>query len=65
MFKHNDANGEGGRDGSNDNFSWNCGVEGDGTLATETYAEELASGKLFGITGVMAALITAGWAPDG
>ena len=24
--KHNDANGEGNRDGSNDNFSWNCGV---------------------------------------
>ena len=40
-------------------------VEGDGTLATETYAEELVSGKLLGITGVMAALITAGWAPDG
>lgn len=27
--KHNDANGEQNRDGSNDNFSWNCGVEGD------------------------------------
>ncbi|HZO20973.1 MAG TPA: glycogen debranching protein GlgX [Steroidobacteraceae bacterium] len=26
--KHNDANGEEGRDGSNDNRSWNCGVEG-------------------------------------
>jgi glycogen operon protein len=26
--KHNDANGEGGRDGSDANFSWNCGVEG-------------------------------------
>ncbi|HEY6483299.1 MAG TPA: glycogen debranching protein GlgX [Steroidobacteraceae bacterium] len=26
--KHNDANGEDGRDGSNDNRSWNCGVEG-------------------------------------
>ncbi|KAK9865482.1 hypothetical protein WJX84_005686 [Apatococcus fuscideae] len=26
--KHNDANGEENRDGSNDNFSWNCGVEG-------------------------------------
>jgi isoamylase len=26
--KHNDANGEQGRDGCNDNFSWNCGVEG-------------------------------------
>ena len=26
--KRNEANGEGGRDGSNDNFSTNCGVEG-------------------------------------
>ncbi|KAG6626400.1 isoamylase 3, chloroplastic isoform X1 [Carya illinoinensis] len=28
-LKHNDANGEGGNDGSNDNFSWNCGFEGE------------------------------------
>jgi isoamylase len=27
--KHNEANGEGNRDGINDNFSWNCGVEGE------------------------------------
>ena len=27
--KHNEANGEGNRDGSNDNWSWNSGVEGD------------------------------------
>ncbi|TVS01315.1 MAG: glycogen debranching enzyme GlgX, partial [Cyanobium sp. PLM2.Bin73] len=26
--KHNEANGEDSRDGSNDNASWNCGVEG-------------------------------------
>ncbi|HEY9660734.1 MAG TPA: glycogen debranching protein GlgX [Allocoleopsis sp.] len=26
--KHNEANGEANRDGANDNFSWNCGVEG-------------------------------------
>ena len=26
--KHNEANGEDGRDGANDNQSWNCGVEG-------------------------------------
>jgi isoamylase len=33
--KHNEANGEGGRDGTDDNRSWNCGVEGlttDGTI---------------------------------
>src|SRR6184192_1014231 len=27
--KHNEANGEDGRDGADDNRSWNCGVEGD------------------------------------
>jgi glycogen operon protein len=27
--KHNEANGESNRDGSNDNMSWNCGVEGE------------------------------------
>jgi glycogen operon protein len=26
--KHNEANGEGNRDGVSENFSWNCGVEG-------------------------------------
>jgi glycogen operon protein len=26
--KHNESNGENNRDGSNDNMSWNCGVEG-------------------------------------
>lgn len=27
--KHNEANGWGNRDGSNENYSWNCGAEGD------------------------------------
>jgi glycogen operon protein len=27
-WKHNEANGEGNRDGINDNVSWNCGAEG-------------------------------------
>ncbi len=27
--KHNESNGEGNRDGSNGNFSWNCGAEGE------------------------------------
>src|SRR3569832_2190619 len=26
--KHNEANGEGNRDGIDDNLSWNCGAEG-------------------------------------
>jgi len=28
-LKRNEANGEGNRDGSNENYSWNCGVEGE------------------------------------
>lgn len=28
-FKHNEENGEFGRDGNNENFSWNCGIEGE------------------------------------
>jgi glycogen operon protein len=31
--KHNEANGEGNRDGADDNRSWNCGVEGPSTDA--------------------------------
>lgn len=27
--KHNEDNGEGNKDGSNDNYSWNCGIEGE------------------------------------
>ena len=30
-YKHNEANGEDNRDGSNDDLSWNCGVEGETT----------------------------------
>jgi len=30
-FKHNEANREGNRDGSDENLSWNCGVEGPST----------------------------------
>ncbi len=33
--KHNEANGEAGRDGTNDNRSWNCGVEGDPPAGTD------------------------------
>lgn len=35
--KHNEANGEGNRDGSDDNRAWNCGVEGE--TADEGVAE--------------------------
>ena len=33
--KHNAANGEGNRDGVNENLSWNCGAEGPGEAAVE------------------------------
>ncbi|GGS60982.1 glycogen operon protein GlgX homolog [Planobispora rosea] len=38
--KHNEANGEGNRDGSDDNRSWNCGAEGPATLAIESLREQ-------------------------
>jgi isoamylase len=38
--KHNEANGEDNRDGSNDNLSWSCGVEGEtGDAAVEALRE--------------------------
>ena len=38
--KHNQANGESNRDGTDDNRSWNCGVEGPtGDVAVETLRE--------------------------
>jgi isoamylase len=44
--KHNEANGEGNRDGTNDNFSWNCGVESE-TDITEIEALRLRQIKNF------------------
>lgn len=36
--KHNEANGHDNTDGSNDNFSWNCGFEGDEGVPEEVMA---------------------------
>ena len=36
--KHNDANGEGNRDGADQNLSWNCGIEG---VSTDPEVERL------------------------
>jgi glycogen operon protein len=39
--KHNEANGEGNRDGTDDNRSWNCGVEGpDGPVVSALRARQ-------------------------
>ncbi len=38
--KHNERNGEGNRDGHNENESWNCGVEGPVDASTELTEEE-------------------------
>ncbi|MEV0147217.1 MULTISPECIES: glycogen debranching protein GlgX [unclassified Nonomuraea] len=38
--KHNEANKEGNRDGSDDNRSWNCGAEGPADLAIESLREQ-------------------------
>ena len=36
--KHNEANGHGGADGTDDHRSWNCGVEGDAGASAEVMA---------------------------
>jgi isoamylase len=41
--KHNEANGENNRDGSNDNRSWNCGVEG---LTDDSSVEKLRNRQI-------------------
>ncbi|WP_326827008.1 glycogen debranching protein GlgX [Streptosporangium sp. NBC_01639] len=38
--KHNEANGEHNRDGTDDNRSWNCGEEGPASLAIESLREQ-------------------------
>ncbi|GAA3836228.1 glycogen debranching protein GlgX [Sphaerisporangium flaviroseum] len=38
--KHNEANGEGNRDGTDDNRSWNCGEEGPASVAIEALREQ-------------------------
>ncbi|MEV8631108.1 glycogen debranching protein GlgX [Streptosporangium sp. NPDC051023] len=38
--KHNEANGENNRDGTDDNRSWNCGTEGPASLAVESLREQ-------------------------
>ncbi|MFD0886082.1 glycogen debranching protein GlgX [Streptosporangium algeriense] len=38
--KHNEANGEDNRDGTDDNRSWNCGAEGPASLAVESLREQ-------------------------
>ncbi len=43
--KHNDANGEGGRDGTSENLSWNNGAEGetaDATIRAERIRDQIA-----------------------
>jgi glycogen operon protein len=37
-YKHNEANGHGNRDGTDDNRSWNCGCEGDESVPDEVLA---------------------------
>ncbi len=45
--KHNDANGHGNTDGTNDNLSWNCGVEGDVNVPGAVLALRRQQAKTF------------------
>ena len=61
-YRHNDANGEAGRDGHGENLSWNCGAEGatdDPNILARRDADRRALlGTLFASTGTI--LLTAG-----
>ncbi len=43
--RHNEANGHDNEDGTPDNFSWNCGVEGDGDVTPDIAALRQRQGK--------------------
>jgi glycogen operon protein len=45
--KHNEANGHGNSDGTNDNLSWNCGVEGDANAPDAVLALRRQQAKNF------------------
>ena len=45
--KHNEANGHGNTDGTNDNLSWNCGVEGDANASEAVLALRRQQAKNF------------------
>jgi len=45
--KHNEANGHGNSDGTNDNLSWNCGVEGDANASDAVLALRRQQAKNF------------------
>ena len=45
--KHNEANGQGNRDGADDNRSWNCGVEGDANVPGAVRALRIRQAKNF------------------
>jgi glycogen operon protein len=60
--RHNEANGEGNRDGHHENFSWNCGLEGpsedEALLATRSRDIRAMLATLFASTGTI--MLTAG-----
>lgn len=55
--KHNYANGENNRDGANDNYSWNCGIEG------ETDLEEVSRLRSKMVKNAVALLMTSQGVP--
>lgn len=47
--KHNEANGENNRDGAGENFSWNCGTEGDTNVSQEILTLRMKQAKNFAV----------------
>ncbi len=57
-YKHNEANGENGKDGNDFNFSWNCGVEG------ETKVKKVNSLRLKCMKNAVASMFLSGGIPE-
>ena len=60
-FKHNEANGEGNRDGTDNNLSWSHGIEG--PIAPDSPGDEISHVRRRSIRNLMASLVLAAGTP--
>ncbi len=61
--KHNGANGEGNRDGSDSNLSWNHGLEGSGTATADPQIQQIQAARRRSIRNLLATELFASGVP--
>ncbi|OOF36979.1 glycogen debranching protein GlgX [Rodentibacter heidelbergensis] len=61
--KHNDVNGEQNRDGRNENYSYNHGIEGETTSLTEPQKSAVENDRTFAQSGLLLSLLLANGTP--